>query len=224
LTELPILTFTVSETMEVLTPRSALLSNFEVLRLLKELEAEQLVHARAALVKKEGEEVDPKRVVSALGDIVSENMRTVQFEAIEHLSFPPMLTTHQDEQSVAQLLVQLQAYELTKVEKLQIVNLLPTHAVELYVIIEEFEERFNMDDMEAMLEVVRNHVKDSPAVLGAGDGQSHFGQEIGLDSPVGDSQGVEDGWEAPHELDELMDGPRYGEYEDDLGEDVVDDD
>jgi hypothetical protein len=56
------------------------LSNFEVLRLLKELEAEQLVHARAALVKKEGEEADPKSVVTALGDIVSENMRTVQFE------------------------------------------------------------------------------------------------------------------------------------------------
>ncbi|KAF9517307.1 hypothetical protein BS47DRAFT_1390087 [Hydnum rufescens UP504] len=211
--------------MEVLVPRSALLSNFEVLRLLKELEAEQLVHARAALVKKEGEEADPKSVVTALGDIVSENMRTVQFEVIEHLSTPPMLTTRQDEQSVAQLLVQLQVYELTKIEKLQIVNLLPTHAVELYVVIEEFEERFSMDDMEAMLEIVRNHVKDSPTTSGPDDvSQRHSGLGTGPEPIVGDGHGGQDGWEAPDEFDELMDGPRYGEYEDDLGEDANDDD
>jgi DNA-directed RNA polymerase III subunit RPC9 len=140
--------------------------------------------------------------------------------------------------------VQLQVYELTKVEKLQIVNLLPTHAVELYVVcfpflfipcfhvigkspqvIEEFEERFSMDDMEAMLEIIRNHVKDSPTISGPDDvSQVRSGPGTGPEPIVGDGHGGQDGWEAPDELDELMDGPRYGEYEDDLGEDANDDD
>ncbi len=66
---------------KVIKARSALLSNFEVLRRLKEQEAEQQVHARAALVKREDDEAEHQtNTIEALGAIVSENMRTIQFE------------------------------------------------------------------------------------------------------------------------------------------------
>jgi len=172
----------------------------------------------------EGEDVDSKTVVSALGDIVSENARTVQFEAIEHLSTTPLLTTRQDDGTVALLLTQLQQFSLTKVEKLQIANLLPTRVVELYVIIEESEDRFSMDDMQAMLEIVRTSIISSASPTTPHDGENSTNSMFIDADGEDDIIAGDDGWEAPHDLDELMDGPRYGEFEDDLGGDVIDED
>ena len=57
------------------------MSNLEVLGRLKELEADQEIDARAALVKKEDDETGHQpSTIEALGAIVSENMRTIQFE------------------------------------------------------------------------------------------------------------------------------------------------
>lgn len=68
--------------MKVVKPRSALLSNYEVLKLLKEYDAAQTVQARAALVKKE--DTDEKRVSVDAAHTLSQNVRTVQFE-VHHL-------------------------------------------------------------------------------------------------------------------------------------------
>jgi len=133
------------------------LSNFEVLTLLKELEAEQLTEARAVIaVKKEqlenGYVVPKHRPNMPPTPEVSENLRTVEFEAstfsplglskcnlscvqaIKHLSesFQPMVS--QTPQGIRKLTKGLAPYGLTKGEKLQIVNLAPTQPVELYVV------------------------------------------------------------------------------------------
>lgn len=56
------------------------------------------------------------------------------YEAIAHLSSPPLRTTRQDEKMIVKLMKALRPYTFTKLEKLQIVNLLPTSLVELYVV------------------------------------------------------------------------------------------
>ncbi|KAF8333572.1 RNA polymerase Rpb4-domain-containing protein [Cantharellus anzutake] len=162
--------------MEVVKSRSALLSNFEVLNLLKELETEQQVHARAALVKKEGDESEHQtNTIEALGPSLvrtcePSNLRDhsgiePRIQAIQYLSTSPLLTARQDETQVARLLQALQPYALTKIEKLQIINIAPLRPVELYVIIEEFEERFTSQDMDSILDIVRQCLDCSSSAL-----------------------------------------------------------
>lgn len=68
--------------MEVVDPRAALLSNLEVLSLLRELEADHLASQKSALkIKKEEEQAgsqNPKN--PARDDQVSENLRTIEVE------------------------------------------------------------------------------------------------------------------------------------------------
>lgn len=61
-----------------MSAQSALLSNYEVLSLLREHDARQSVNARAALVKQE--DVDDKNAPLNSVTSISQNVRTVQFE------------------------------------------------------------------------------------------------------------------------------------------------
>lgn len=69
--------------MEVVNPRAALLSNLEVLQLLRELEADHLASQKSALkIKKEEEQTgiqNPKNPPQ--NDQISENLRTIEVEA-----------------------------------------------------------------------------------------------------------------------------------------------
>ncbi|KAG6854752.1 hypothetical protein C0991_001179 [Blastosporella zonata] len=140
--------------MEVVNSRAALLSNHEVLSLLRELESDHLARGKTALrVKKEEEDAGmPPR--PAGGDAVfgeaSENLRTVEIEAIQYLSADYLPTNRQSPERITHLVKNLAPYDLTKAEKLQIVNLAPTMPVELYVIVEELEDRLG-DHMEEIL-------------------------------------------------------------------------
>ena len=69
----------------MINPRSALLSNFEVLSLLRELESEQLAETRAALAVKKEQAENGQPNLSTLPNQpltpeVCENLRTVEFE------------------------------------------------------------------------------------------------------------------------------------------------
>jgi len=166
--------------MEVVSARSALLSNYEVLTLLRELESDQRARQKTALrVKKEEEERVNALATSGesaqqsvlpqlhvLQEEVSENLRTVEFEAIQYLTAEYQPLHKQTEASVQHLVRELAPYDFTKAEKLQIVNLAPTEAVELYVIVEEIEDRLG-DRMEEVLEVVRDSVGGSASVTPA---------------------------------------------------------
>lgn len=55
-------------------------------------------------------------------------------KAIQYLSADYQPTSSQTEAGIVQLTKSLAAYDLTKAEKLQIVNLAPTEPVELYVV------------------------------------------------------------------------------------------
>ena len=78
-----------NESRQVVSARSALLSNYEVLTLLKELESDQLSRQKTALrIKKEeeervalaGKDVAPSQASLLAPEEVSENLRTVEFE------------------------------------------------------------------------------------------------------------------------------------------------
>ncbi|TFY73646.1 hypothetical protein EWM64_g10366 [Hericium alpestre] len=142
--------------MQVIKPRASLLSNYEVLDLLRELESDYLLKSKTAVrVKKEDEAagVTAQRNYDPLEDI-SENLRTMEVEAIQYLSADYQPTRMQTPQGIAQLVKSITPYGLTKPEKLQIVNLAPTEAVELYVIVEELEDRLG-ETMQEVLDAVQ---------------------------------------------------------------------
>jgi hypothetical protein len=66
---------------QVLNPRSALLSNFEVLTLLRELESDHLARAKTALrIKEEDQATGNLSRIQPLTDDVPENLRTIEVE------------------------------------------------------------------------------------------------------------------------------------------------
>ena len=104
---------------------------------------------------------------------------TLWSQAISYLSGNYLPNISQKEEGITKLVKDLAPYDLTKAEKLQIVNLAPTRPVELYVvcfpkkflscvlfvfddrvhwqIVEELEDRFGEDRIEEIL----GHVKES---------------------------------------------------------------
>ncbi len=143
--------------MQVLKPRAAFLSNFEVYSLLQDLEQKQLEETRAAqATKREEHSDDPSKGTANYMRLEepAENVRTIQLE-VEHFEFSTSrFLTHaralfqllkyfrdldstasrQTVESVSQLTRALRNYGLTKAEKLQIVNHAPKEEVDLYVV------------------------------------------------------------------------------------------
>ncbi|KAG2195603.1 hypothetical protein INT46_002327 [Mucor plumbeus] len=118
--------------MQIKTVRSALITNYEVLRLLEESQEAQ------KQVQKADQSVE-----------YPEHLRTVQFELTEYLKETPCST--QTPEQIKHFMDAISQYELTKAEKLQILNLRPKSTVEIYLLIEECEERFTEEDLEQML-------------------------------------------------------------------------
>ncbi|KAI0026971.1 RNA polymerase Rpb4-domain-containing protein [Vararia minispora EC-137] len=149
--------------MEVLNPRESLLSNFEVLALLNELEADYHSKTKTAQrIKKEDEAagVTAPRAYNPLDDI-SQNLRTIEVEAIQYLNADFQPTRRQTPQGITRLVKALEPYGLTKAEKLQVVNLAPTATVELYILVEDPEERID-GVMDEILDHVRASLTDEP--------------------------------------------------------------
>ncbi|KAI0299513.1 hypothetical protein BC826DRAFT_1102642 [Russula brevipes] len=165
--------------MEVLNPRAALLSNYEVLQLLKELEADHIARTRTAQrLKKEEDDAaaatgHPPPLNPDPPVTVSENLRTIEVErTINPLACRPP-------QGIQRLTKSLAPFGLTKAEKLQVVNLTPVEPVELYVvrtsspsllrpfipfspqIVEELEDRLG-NRMEEVLGIVRSSLAAPP--------------------------------------------------------------
>ncbi|KAJ1984630.1 hypothetical protein H4R34_000533 [Dimargaris verticillata] len=70
------------------------------------------------------------------------NLMTIQFEA----TVTPEV--------IKQTIKALEPFQLTKAEKLQLINLCPRSLVDIYVLIEECEERFAEDQLEDMLTII----------------------------------------------------------------------
>ncbi|KAF9950680.1 hypothetical protein BGZ72_007690 [Mortierella alpina] len=120
--------------MEILKADAAMLSNYEVMTLLNDQKAQRQANEVAGTRE------------------AAENLRTVEFEVQKYLSNTPCST--QSPEQIAALKKALAKYELMKVEVLQILNLRPKSPVELLLLIEEFEERFRLEDCEDILRII----------------------------------------------------------------------
>ncbi|KAF9499099.1 hypothetical protein BDN71DRAFT_274802 [Pleurotus eryngii] len=186
---------------QVVKNRAALLSNFEVLTLLRELENDHLTRAKTALkVKKE--EVASNLNAGAGKDVldveVSENLRTMEVEAIQYFGSDIQPAPYQTPEGIRQLLRSLVPYNLTKAEKLQIVNIAPQSMPVLWAIIEEMEDRMTINQMQEIIGLVQNSLTkeikepnqpNSHSIVSIiGDDQDAYGDDDGYMDVVDDAQ------------------------------------
>ncbi|KDQ25490.1 hypothetical protein PLEOSDRAFT_1094008 [Pleurotus ostreatus PC15] len=187
--------------MEVVKKRAALLSNYEVLTLLRELEIDHLTRAKTALkVKKEegGSNLNAGAGKDVRDVDVSENLRTMEVEAIQYFASDIQPAPYQTPEGIRQLLRSLAPYNLTKAEKLQIVNIAPQSMPVLWAIIEEMEDRMTVDQMQEIIGLVQNSLtKDIKepnqpnlhSIVGAsGEDQDAYGDDDGYMDVVDDAQ------------------------------------
>ncbi|KAI8329247.1 RNA polymerase II [Chlamydoabsidia padenii] len=121
--------------MKIKNTRAALISNYEVFDLVNERINYQ------------------KQIQLSLSNVdYPEHLRTIQFELVEYMKGTPTSTQTQDQ--VKNFLQQMDRYSLTLGEKVQVLNLRPKSAVEIYLLIEECEERFSEEDLDNILEIV----------------------------------------------------------------------
>ncbi|KAG8913226.1 hypothetical protein FRC01_004660 [Tulasnella sp. 417] len=153
--------------------RSALLSNFEVYKFLQEQKKADAEDAAAdaaevdiPTTKEKGQPTAPATSGSKRKRYdVGENLVQVRDQTLGYLSKAPLPTLRQEEQSMQALLKELRQWDLTKGEKLQIVNLAPDSAVMLYSIVEEMEDRFPTQ-ADGVLEAVANSLSEVPIQQG----------------------------------------------------------
>ena len=98
----------------------------------------------------------------------NENLNTIKYEVKKYLSNTNCI--YQDQEQITNLLIKLKKFNLTKFEKLQLINLRPDglkseNAIikiysviyyKLFQIIEECEERFNEDQLLEILDIINN--------------------------------------------------------------------
>ena len=82
-----------------------------------------------------------------------ENLATISYEVTKYLEKTPCKL--QNEDVIRDFLVEVAPFNLTKGEKLQLLNLRPSTPVEIQLIIEESEERLKTDEeLEKLLAIV----------------------------------------------------------------------
>ncbi|SAM07320.1 hypothetical protein [Absidia glauca] len=121
--------------MKIKNTRSALISNYEVFDLVNDRISYQ------------------KQIQQSQSNVdYPEHLRTIQFELVEYIKGTP--TSTQSEDQVKAFLQQIDRYSLTLGEKVQVLNLRPKSAVEIYLLIEECEERFSEEDLDNILSII----------------------------------------------------------------------
>ncbi|CAG8636035.1 22178_t:CDS:2 [Dentiscutata erythropus] len=118
-----------------------MLSNYEVLVLLREMDEKQREQAK----------IDPNVKFA-------ESLKTIQFEVIQNLSSSQSPASTQTPEQMETTLTHLKKYNLTKSEKLQIINLRPQSIAELELIIEDCEDRFEMDTLREMVYIIGSNL------------------------------------------------------------------
>ena len=118
--------------MEVKNSSSALISNYEVFALLKDIQSGQNGQRK------------PNKEQSSLA--------TVCFSTLKYLEKTPC--QFQSDDVVEKFLKALAPYKFTKAEKLQLLNHRPTTDAEIALIIEECEERLSDEQTEQLLQLI----------------------------------------------------------------------
>lgn len=110
-----------------------MLSNYEVLTLLSDLQTGK----------------GQKKPNSSLT-----HLATVSYETVKYLENTPC--AKQSPEIISKFMKAIQPYNLTKPEKLQLLNQRPSTAVEIQLIVEESEERLTEEQIYELLEVIKD--------------------------------------------------------------------
>jgi hypothetical protein len=127
--------------MEIINKNVTFLTNCEVYHLLKPL---------AKMNNNNSNNLEQQTTTK------DKNLPTIVYESLRYLEKTPC--AEQTSQQVTEFLNKLDErkteFNLTKIEKLQLINQKPTTPVELQYIIEDSEERFTLEQMDDLLEFV----------------------------------------------------------------------
>lgn len=132
--------------MQVVDRKQLLLSNLEVLQLLREVD---------------------RKIRCKSGRKRSGNLATIVYETIKYLEDSPASTlasagSDGGNNAVRELLTRLKSVNLAKSEKLDIVNHLPSSFLELQLLIEENEERFTEgEELNQILDIISTVIPES---------------------------------------------------------------
>jgi hypothetical protein len=137
--------------MEILNKNVAFLCNNEVYSLLKQIKQDQALK----LIKKKNIKLADANNIDDIN--IDKHLPTIVYESLRYLEKTPCV--YQSTLIVNEFLRKCEEkkdqFKLTKIEKLQILNLRPSSAVELQYIIEDSEERFTIEQMDELLEFVQ---------------------------------------------------------------------
>ena len=127
--------------MEVTDECSSMLSNYEVYSLLQDIKT-----------GKKGQK-QPNKYMNQLA--------TITYSTLKYLEGTPCKS--QSGETFQNFMKALVPFNLTKSEKLQLLNQRPTSAVEIQLIIEESEERLTEEQIEELLEIIVKHLTEEQA-------------------------------------------------------------
>ncbi|BGP16992.1 hypothetical protein JCM10213_007438 [Rhodosporidiobolus nylandii] len=213
--------------METLNERAGFLCNHEVLTLLRQQRdqrAEQIKQLNASKKGKErnGSEFSARDEIER---IQPQDLHTVTFEALRYLEDSVQPMRRQTTESVSKLLDELEELDLTKAERLQLVNLAPASIVELHVCIEEITDRFSDEQQEQLLATIRSHLsseeadetaerRDAEAEAAAAEAAARDAEAMEVDEREAAAITEDDGF-----IDEVFAGGRKGDdVENDIDE------
>jgi len=124
--------------MEVVSECAALLSNYEVISLLEDINKGKNGHKKP--------------------NSQQQNLATVCYETLKYLEKTPC--KQQNPKIIQDFCKKLEPFKLTKAEKLQLLNQRPTTAVEIQLLIEESEERLSEEQTDKLLDIISECVPD----------------------------------------------------------------
>ncbi|XP_048507710.1 DNA-directed RNA polymerase III subunit RPC9 isoform X2 [Athalia rosae] len=95
-------------------------------------------------------------------------LATITYQTIRYLEDTPC--KKQTPATISSFLKAVEALKLTKCEKLMLLNLCPSTALEIQLVIEDSEERLTEDEVSSLLQVIASHLtNDDIDIPEAGD-------------------------------------------------------